>query len=147
MTEEQVTKAILAYLLNCGWNIITYDFPQSGSGKLLHANGKFSDKNKGIIIDIVAVKDGVCLFFENKDRVVVSDYLKVSALIKDNQYTKAISMLLDGHAVNSTYYGIGFPSDKWNAIAVAHASLVDFIVGVTANKNIEFLYNPNKLAL
>ena len=146
MTEEQVTKAILTSLIECGWVIIAYDFPQSGSGKMLRPNDNISEKNKGgLIPDVVAVKNGVCLFFENKDRVVISDFQKVSSLIHDNQYTDDISTLLAGHSVIKMFYGVGFPFDKWNKSADANISLVDFIIGVTADKKTEFLHNPYKI--
>lgn len=146
MTEEQVTKAILAFLIDNGWNIVAYDFPQSGSGKMLRPNDNISEKNKGgLIPDIVAVKNGVCLFFENKDRVVISDFQKVSSLINDNQYTNDISALLAGHSVIKIFYGVGFPSDKWNKSAAANISLVDFIVGVTADKKTELLHNSHNI--
>jgi len=82
------------------------------------------------------------LFFENKDRVVISDFQKLSSLIHDNQYTNDISTFLAGHSVVKIFYGVGFPSEKWNKNAHANTSLVDFIVGVTADKKTEFLHNP-----
>jgi hypothetical protein len=52
-----VTKTILSYLSSKGWNIVAYDFPQSGTGIMLHPDRNYSEKNKGgIIPDIVAVK-------------------------------------------------------------------------------------------
>ncbi|MCL2563197.1 MAG: hypothetical protein FWE08_04085 [Oscillospiraceae bacterium] len=142
MTEEQVTKAILAFLTDNGWNIVTFDFPQSGSGKLLRPNNNVSEKNKGgLIPDIVAVKGGVCLFIENKDKLVVSDFRKVASLISDNQYTNDIAALLANYIVHKIYYGVGFPSDKWNKNAAANASLVDFVMGVRADKSVELLYH------
>ena len=67
MTEEQVTKSLLKWLSDHQWEIICFDFPQSGTGRFLHPNGD-TNKNKDTINpDIVAVKDNICLFFENKD--------------------------------------------------------------------------------
>lgn len=45
MSEEQVTKLILEWLLNKKWNIIAFDFPQSGTGIYLHPNDQSSEKN------------------------------------------------------------------------------------------------------
>jgi len=143
MTEEQVTKAILNRLIEGGWNIVAFDFPQSGSGRMLHPDGEVFEKNRGgIIPDIVAVKNSTCLFFENKDRVVVDDFLKIALLINDNHYTRAISRLLEKYPTEKILYGIGFPAHKWNDRAAANATTVDFIVGVTVGGNVEFLYNP-----
>ena len=38
MTEEQVTKALLQHLTDNGWHIVCFDFPQSGTGRVLHPN-------------------------------------------------------------------------------------------------------------
>jgi hypothetical protein len=148
MTEEQVTKAILEALIKGDWKIIAYDFPQSGTGKMLHPNESSSEKNKGSIIpDIVAAKNGVCLFFENKDRVVVSDFSKISSLINDNQYSDAISALLSEYCICEIFYGIAFPSFQWDEQAELSSPLVDFIVGIAADKQMEFLYNPHGLCI
>jgi len=143
VTEEQVTKSILSLLVETDWNIIMYDFPQSGSGRMLHQNDKKSEKNKGgLVPDIIAVKNGICLFFENKDRVVISDFIKISELINNCQYSSAISKVLEKHEILKIYYGVGFPSVKWGKRAEDNASLVDFIVGVSLDKKAMFLYNP-----
>jgi hypothetical protein len=60
ITEEQLTKAILEWLIANNWEIICYDFPQSGTGVSIHPNEELrTTKNKGAIIpDIVAIKNG-----------------------------------------------------------------------------------------
>ena len=146
MTEEQVTKTILKWLCTNSWNVICYDFPQSGTGRLLHPNG-VSEKNKGAINpDIVAVRNRVCLFFENKDRFYFPDYEKVNSLIIDNQYTDAISTLLSGYNVSQIYYGIGLPTEKHSDKSKQASSLVDFILGVQEDKTIVELHNPKGIS-
>lgn len=141
MTEETVTKAILKQLINNGWEIVCFDFPQSGTGKMLHPNKFDSEKNKGSIIpDIVAVKDDVCLFFEDKDRFYFPDFEKMNNLITKNDYSDAISTLLTPYTVSKILYGIGLPTVKFNFKANAVANLVDFIVGVNYDKSISLLY-------
>ena len=146
MSEEQVTKAILKWLLDNYWKIICFDFPQSGTGRLLHPNGA-SEKNKGAINpDIVAVRDGVCLFFENKDRFYFPDYEKVNGLIVDNDYTDDIAKLVAGHAVNVFYYGIGLPTVKHKKGSKDAADLVDFIIGVEEDRTVSVLSNPHDIS-
>lgn len=146
MTEEQVTKAILQYLQNKGWHIVCFDFPQSGTGRILHPNNADGEKNKDSIIpDIVAVKNDIALFFENKDRFYLPDYKKVNELIVNNQFTSAIGNLLSGYNIENIYYGIGLPTKKHKGKSRESAILVDFIVGVSANADIEILYNPNQI--
>ena len=80
MKEENVTKAILRKLVSAGWEIICYDFPQSGTGRVLHPNDRDSKTLGAIIPDIVAIKDGIVVDFENKDRFVFSDFEKIDQL-------------------------------------------------------------------
>ncbi len=147
MTEEQVTKALLSWLINNGWNIVCFDFPQSGTGKVLHPNNARSEKNKDSIIpDIVAVKGESCVFFENKDRFYLPDYKKVNGLITDNQYTDDISTLLELYEISNIYYGIGLPVSKHKKGSKEAAYMVDFIVGVEENKTINVLYNAKNVS-
>lgn len=144
MKEEQVTKAILKWLIDNSWTIVCYDFPQSGTGRILHPNERIESKNKKAIIpDIVAVRNGICLFFENKDRFYFPDYEKQHRLITGNDYSDAISVLLAPFAVHSIYYGIGLPTAKHKQESAEAAHLVDFIVCVDENKHIQIVYNPH----
>ena len=60
MREEQVTKNILDWLEGNGWKIICYDFPQSGTGVLLHLNNSNrTEKNKGGIIPDIGYPLGI----------------------------------------------------------------------------------------
>lgn len=146
MREEHVTKALLKWLIDNSWEIICFDFPQSGTGRLLHPNGA-CEKNKGAINpDIVAVRDNVCLFFENKDHFYLPDYEKVHDLIVDNQYTDAIAVLLSGYKVVDFYYGIGLPTNKHKSKSKESAELVDFILGVSEDNSIATLYNPKGIS-
>ena len=131
MGEEQVTKAILRHLLAQGWQIVSFDFPQSGTGRMLHPNGGGSEKNRGAIIpDIVAVKNSDCLFFENKDRFYLPDYEKVSRLIHTHDYDQAIATLLAPYPAAQIFYGIGLPASRHTSRAQAASHLVDFVAGV-----------------
>lgn len=143
MTEEQVTKALLRHLCDNGRHIVCFDFPQSGTGRILHPNNSAGEKNKDSIIpDIVAVKNNVALFFENKDRFYLPDYKKVNELITDNRYTEAIDELLSDYEIEHIYYGIGLPTEKHNKSSEEHSVLVDFILGVNTDKTVTVLHNP-----
>ncbi|MGM9603130.1 MAG: hypothetical protein ACI3W5_16280 [Faecousia sp.] len=147
MTEEQVTKALLLWLTERSWHIVCFDFPQSGTGRVLHPDNSVGEKNKNTIIpDIVAVKRDTCLFFENKDRFYLPDYEKVNDLIVNNQYTGAISLLLSNYKVDRIYYGIGLPTEKHKHQSRESAGLVDFILGVSADKSIVELHNPKGIS-
>lgn len=148
MTEEQVTKALLRHLIDKGWRIVCFDFPQSGTGRVLHPNNAVGEKNKDSIIpDIVAVKGNIALFFENKDHFYFPDYRKVNKLIVDNLYTNAIDTLLSDYKIENIFYGIGLPTEKHKEKSKDAAHLVDFIFGVNANKSVEILHNPHEIEL
>jgi len=147
MKEEQVTKAMLRWLMDNCWKIVCFDFPQSGTGRILHPKGNNESKNKKAIIpDIVAVKDGVCIFVENKDRFYYPDYEKQNSLIVGNEYSDSITTLLKGYEVNEIYYGIGLPTSKHKKGSIDAASLVDFIICVDDDFNIRPVYNPKAIA-
>ncbi len=143
MTEENVTKTLLNWLIKRNWQIVCFDFPQSGTGILLHPNNKSSEKNKDSInVDIVAVRDNICVFLENKNRFCYSDYKKINFLINENEYSKSIENLLSDYTVDKIYYGIGIPSNKHSKQSKDSEKLVDFILGVEETGGVSVLYNP-----
>ena len=143
MTEEQVTKTFLAKLITTGWEIVCFDFPQSGTGKLLHPNDGLQEKNlPSINPDIVAYRGGVCLFFENKDRFYVKDFYKQNTLKSVSHYSSSIESLLGVRCVKQYYFGIGLPSSKYKKGAIDYAYLVDFVFGISESFDVESLYNP-----
>lgn len=139
MTEEEITLAIMEWLSHHGWNIISFDFPQSGAGKAIHPNnlGK-SNKNKGSIIpDIIAIKKGKVVFFENKDRFLLSDFEKVHHLRQTTDYSNAINNLLKGYAYSTIYYGVGLPDfTTTRANVQENIEKIDFAIFVSSTNQI-----------
>ena len=145
MREEDVTKAIIHWLTENRWKIVCFDFPQSGTGIFLHPNNEGAEKNKNSINpDIVAVRDSVCVFFENKDRFYFPDYEKINRLIVNNNYSNAIDELLSEYSIDYIYYGIGLPIEKHKKKSQQSSNLVDFIIGVSEDKDISVLYEAYK---
>lgn len=143
MTEERVTKTILKWLISKGWEIICYDFPQSGTGILLHPNGSI-DKNKDTISpDIVAVKYDKCLFFENKSYFYYPDFEKIQHLRTTDDYSNDIDSLLSNHEVKSIKYGIGYPTTVHKTKAKESLHMIDFIIGITKDYDVEILYDED----
>ena len=129
MKEEDVTKAIIKKLVSAGWEIICYDFPQSGTGRVLHPNDRDSKTLGAIIPDIVAIKAGIVLDFENKDRFVLSDFEKIDNLRNSEDYSKSWELLLSGCQYSQIFYGVGMPmSDANYSKAEENRDMVDFIV-------------------
>ena len=139
MTEEQLTKTILDWLETSGWKIICFDFPQSGTGVSLHPNEDVrTTKNKGAILpDIVAHKGKTVVFFENKDRFVLDDFLKVEELKTSNDYSNSIQKLLNEVTYTKIFYGVGLPlTDNIEKKTEENKVKIDFAVFVSADKKI-----------
>lgn len=143
LTEEQITKAILIWLETIGWEILCYDFPQSGTGISLHPNENIrTTKNKGAIIpDIVALKGTVALFFENKDRFVLKDLIKVNDLRTSSDYSASLDKLLKNYTVTNIYFGVGLPNlQNVHQKIHAHQEMIDFAVSVNGDRSTNVSY-------
>ncbi len=142
MKEENVTKAILKWLIDEQWRIICFDFPQSGTGKVLHPSNTTSKTEGAIIPDIIAYKNGVVVDFENKDRFVLNDFEKISFLKSTSIYDRSLNTLLKGYSYIHLYYGIGMPYSENNyRKAESYSKMVDFIIYVKDNGNMQITDN------
>ena len=148
ITEEQATKAILDWLEGNGWQIICFDFPQSGTGVSLHPNEELrTTKNKGAFIpDIVAIKNGTVIFFENKDRFVLDDFIKVQDLKNNNDYSNSIKRLLEEFEYSKIFYGVGLVySENAEQKTNLHLDKIDFVILYHENNSIKIQFDPKKL--
>jgi hypothetical protein len=145
MTEEQVTKAILSWLKNNNWTIVAYDFPQSGTGKALHPNKNIyqNNKTKGIIIpDIIAVRNSICIVFENKNRFVLYDFNKINNFRTSNDYSESLTEITRQYSIQKYYFGIGLPhSSTTRKKIIINTKLTDFIIEVNTDFTIMIFYD------
>ena len=137
MKEEKVTINLLNWLERNDWKIICYDFPQSGTGVLLHPNAKKNSKTKnegGIIPDILATKNSNALFFENKDRFLLTDFEKVKTVKSLGNYSNSLNTILSDFNVRSIFYGIGIPAiEKYINKSLENINGIDFLVSTNEN--------------
>lgn len=140
MREERVTINILSWLEGNGWKIVCYDFPQSGTGVLLHPN---TDENRttknrgGIIPDILATKNSIAVFFENKDRFVLSDFEKIKEVKTLGNYSNALNTILAGFKVTKIYYGIGMPANEKDVEkSLEYIDGIDFLISTNEDKSV-----------
>ena len=148
MREERVTINILNWLEENGWQIVCYDFPQSGTGILLHPNGDDrTEKNKGgIIPDIIAVKEDIALFFENKDRFYQPDFDKLFEIKTENNFSDSLSQLLSGFSISKMVYGIGIPEEKKHLKkSKTQLDKIDFLITTDDNKNVKVHFDIEKV--
>ena len=148
MREERVTINILNWLEENCWQIVCYDFPRSGTGILLHPNGDDrTEKNKGgIIPDIIAVKEDIALFFENKDRFYQPDFDKLFEIKTENNFSDSLSQLLIGFSISKMVYGIGIPEEKKHLEkSKTQLNKIDFLITTDDNKNVKVHFDIEKV--
>lgn len=139
MREESVTKYILRYLIDNGWSVICFDFPQSGTGRVLHPNGQVS-KTQGVIVpDVLAVRSGLALYLENKDRYYPADFQKVHDVLAFRQYSEAFDSVLAGQWVERIIGGIGLPKSKYNDDCISNSGIVDVVLCVGDDGSVEIM--------
>ena len=148
LTEENITKFIISWLEAAGWEIICFDLPQSGTGKVIHPNRcKKGSKNKDSIIpDIVAVRDTDAIFFENKGKFFISDFEKINTLRTTDGYSTDISRLFYEYDIRKISYGIG-GSDSSSFISKAKENihLVDFFISVSDRGEVSVIFDSDKV--
>ena len=135
MTEEKVTKSILRLLVEKGWEIVSYDFPQSGTGTCLHPNIRKGKTDKIWIPDIITTKNNICLIFENKNRLYPQDFEKLERISTSNEYSNDLAKLIGDQNNYSIFYGVGLPMTCLKKIETL-SSKVDFILGVNEDGTI-----------
>lgn len=145
MREERVTINLLNWLEGNGWRIICYDFPQSGTGVLLHPNSdeNRTTKNKGgIIPDILAVRNSIAIFFENKDRFVLSDFEKIKEVKTVGNYSNALNTILAEFKVTKIFYGIGIPANEKDVQkSLEYIDGIDFLISTSEDKSVHIDYD------
>ena len=146
MTEEMVTKGILGFLMNRGWKIVSFDYPQSGTGRALHPR-ECSSKTEGVLIpDVVAVKDGVSIYLENKDHYYHDDFVKVAIVMGKKDYAEAFANVL-GVNQGTMFGGVGLPESCCGSISEADKKLVDFILKVSEGGLVDVYYKSPNLSV
>jgi hypothetical protein len=140
LTEETVTKTILDLLELDGWTIACFDYPQSGTGIYFSHEDYKNVKNKNSINpDIIAVKNGIALYFENKAYYYLKDIELIKKLKNYNPYRKSMDYKLKITRNCKFYYGIGIYYTE-NTKKLLGRDLrnnsIDFVYFVKDNKDV-----------
>lgn len=151
MNEEFITKSFLKFLLTKGWEILSYDFPQSGTGLNLQLNQIFrqpATKNEGMITpDIIAFKDGIGLISENKlyfDRQDVDKLTK----IRQGIYSESLNRIFRGKQVNSLVLGIVLPNIITEiSKAQNYFDQIDFVFGINKDGYCDIEYSRERVKI
>ncbi|MBE6060273.1 MAG: hypothetical protein E7215_08895 [Clostridium sulfidigenes] len=114
MSEENITIELVRILRGLGWDIISFDFPQSGTGLDLKPNDS-NEKNKdNYKPDIIVAKDGIALITENKVNYYEYDITKLNTLRETEIYSNSLDAILSPYNVELVYYGAALKLNKKN---------------------------------
>lgn len=140
ISEEQVTRAILVWLQANGWTVLDYDFPGGGTGRKFHMNGTSSSKTRGLWIpDIVAVKNGTFLLFENKHVDTLSDYAKIREMSGMALLSSELAAAYPRENVKAILFGIGFSGPVRHADRIPESG-VDLVLSVDDDFTVQIRY-------
>jgi len=146
ISEEIITASVLDWLKKHEWSIISYDFPQSGTGYIIHPDYS-NNKNKGLIIpDIVALKRNIGILFENKDRFYLPDFKKLKYLKSTRDYDQGLLKLFRYKLPETIFFGVAITNhDRQVKKAIPYLDLIDFLVTVSPNREVNYIHLPQKL--
>ncbi|MGL4669636.1 MAG: hypothetical protein ACRCVG_03430 [Methanobacteriaceae archaeon] len=145
MDEEFITKTIIRYLEKFKWNIFSFDYPQSGTGFLIHPNERNTKNKESIIPDIIANKNNYCIIMENKSYFQIDDFLKLYNLKNSRNYSNDLNKLMKNLEVDTFFYGVGLPNEAdIMKNSLESMNYIDFLISVDNNKNCNKIINKNK---
>lgn len=115
LTEDFVTNAITAYLAASSWELRSVAAPGMGSGTILRPNPDATGRRPkiagGVVIDVIARKDEMWLFLENKDRFSASDLLKLAEVRDSGRYSEDLARLTGSRSAELRF-GLGMPDTE-----------------------------------
>ena len=138
MREEFITKSIMKWLEKRDWEIISFDFPQSGTGYSIRPNNSKKKVEDSITPDIISLKNDICLIFENKNRFYLKDFEKIDELRNSlSKFSDSFNSLFGGKMPTEMHCGIGIPYKKKHIKkAKKHLKKIDFLVSVSKKEEI-----------
>lgn len=144
--EEDVTKSIINWLGKHGWMVVSFDFPQSGTGRVLHSNNLIGEKTLGSVIpDIIAIRNEIVVYFENKPYFYLPDFEKVEFIRIGQNYSKSLELLLSSYSYRQVYYGVGLPITRKNESQLeANINKVDFVINANGD-NVSVFYEKTTI--
>jgi hypothetical protein len=94
----------------------------------------------------LATRNSVALFFENKDRFVLSDFEKLKEIKTLRNYSNSLNAILADFNVTSIYYGVGVPAiEKHIKKSLENIDGIDFLISTFENGEIEINFDKNKV--
>lgn len=134
MKEEKVTLAIIEFLKAADWEILSFDYPQSGTGVTIHpANRQMGAKRENTITpDIIALKIDNLIVMENKVYFSAEDVKKLRK-VKKGVFTRSLRYNFPDINWQKIWVGLGISDkDKELRKALANQPVFDFLLSVTS---------------
>jgi hypothetical protein len=137
MTEEFITKSIMMYLQDNGWSLISFDYPQSGSGYRFNRNlvNVCKSTQNSIIPDVMALINDVLFIWENKNKFTLNDLLKYDNFA--TAYSDSLESLKLSISFKGICFGIGLANTSYNVRkTLEYREKLDFAVLVDDTGNV-----------
>lgn len=142
MTEEQVTKAVMEWLVRNGWEVLDYDFPGGGTGRRFRfadAAGR-RDKNAGAFCpDVVAWRDGLFLLSEDKAVDTLSDYGKQARVKQDPTLPEQLAAAYPGKPFRGIRVAVAFSAPFHHRNAAEEIGL-DAVLTVSPDNSVSLAF-------
>lgn len=137
MNEEFVTDNLIDYLRERGWDILSFDYPESGTGVVLHLNSKenHSKNQNSIIPDIIANKEEKLLVMENKTYYSRKDLDKLNK-VKDGGLEDSLKRNFPKTNWETVITGVGCPKSMDDLERLKDSNL-DYVAEVDQEGNSE----------
>lgn len=90
MEERKVTLALKSFLSNRNWKIISVHFPGAQGGLSISINGK----SRGVVPDLIAMKNNVVLIVESKATYSSNDVDKLNEMFNEPRYFRKLEQKL-----------------------------------------------------
>ncbi len=144
LSEEQVTIAIIKQLRHVNWHIVSFDFPQSGTGRALIAkgNGPASSRRR-VVPDVIAVRNEICLILENKHAFDINDVRKLEEIRDSGRYNRSLESILRPYRITNFIFGIGLPIADGSASKELIVPALDVLLAVDESLGVRVLSARN----
>lgn len=86
----------------------------------------------------------MALFFENKDRFVLSDFEKIKEIKTSRNYSISLNTILSDFNVTTIYYGIGIPAiERHIKKSLENINGIDFLVSTSEGGGVHINFDEN----
>ena len=137
LKEEDITKYLISLLKVKGFEIFSYDFPQSGTGYCIRPNAT-TVMHKNInywIPDIIAIKNDTLFLFENKDHYSLSDIRKLQNILENKTHSEGLDKLMQKTSTSVFHVILGYPFTDFKQDRIL-ASHIGSELGCDINNNL-----------